>query len=147
MLGRIGVTALVAMRLLALFMDLRQTSALVKQREDQRLTAERERLRLDREVRRRHDPLTELARDLQTAREDERGRLARELHDELGALLTGVKLDLARLRKRMADAPVEVAQRLQKIESGLNNGIALKRRIIEDRSPKSGSSRRAGNSW
>ena len=68
--------------------------------------------------------MTELARDLQTAREDERGRLARELHDELGALLTGVKLDLARLRKRMADAPVEVAQRLQSIESGLNNGIA-----------------------
>ena len=133
--NRIGVTALAAISLLALFMYLRQTGALVRQREHQRLAAETERERLELEVRRRTDQLTELARHLQTAREDERSRLARELHDELGALLTGAKLDLARLRKRMGEAPIEVAQRLQSLESGLNNGIALKRRIIEDLSP------------
>ena len=38
-----------------------------------------------------------------TMREDERGHLARELHDELGALLTAAKLDVARLKSRLAD--------------------------------------------
>ena len=135
MVSRIGVTGLAAMSLLALFMYLRQTSALVRQREGQRVAAESERVRLEQEVRRRTGQLTELARHLQTAREDERSRLARELHDELGALLTGAKLDLARLKTRMREAPVEVTQRLQSLETGLNNGIALKRRIIEDLSP------------
>ena len=135
MVNRIGVTGLAAMSLLALFMYLRQTSALVRQREGQRVAAESERVRLEQEVRRRTGQLTELARHLQTAREDERSRLARELHDELGALLTGAKLDLARLKTRMREAPVEVTQRLQSLETGLNNGIALKRRIIEDLSP------------
>ena len=135
MVNRIGVTGLAAMSLLALFMYLRQTGALVRQRERQRIAAETERARLEQEVRRRTGQLTELARHLQTAREDERSRLARELHDELGALLTGAKLDLARLKTRMREAPVEVTQRLQSLETGLNNGIALKRRIIEDLSP------------
>ena len=135
MLNRIGVTGLAAISLLALFMYLRQTSALVRQRDSQRVAAESERVRLEQEVRRRTGQLTELTRHLQTVREDERGRLARELHDELGALLTGAKLDLARLKTRMREAPVEVTQRLQSLETGLNNGIALKRRIIEDLSP------------
>ena len=135
MVNRNGVIALAAISLLALFMHLRQTRALVRQRGQQRLAAETERERLEHEVKHRTDQLTELARHLQTAREDERSRLARELHDELGALLTGAKLDLARLRKRIGDAPIELAQRLQSLESGLNSGIALKRRIIEDLSP------------
>ena len=135
MANRIRVIALAAMSLLALFTYLRQTSALVRQCEHQRLATETKRERLEHEVRRRTDQLTELARHLQTAHEDERSRLARELHDELGALLTAAKLDLARLRKRMGDAPIKLAQRLQWLESGLNSGIALKRRIIEDLSP------------
>jgi signal transduction histidine kinase len=64
--------------------------------------------------------------------------LARELHDELGALLTAAKLDVARLKSRLGtqSAP-EVAQRLQHLTEALNSGIALKRRIIEDLRPSS----------
>ena len=46
--------------------------------------------------------MTELTHHLQTAREDERSRLARDLHDELGALLTSAKLDAARIKSRLA---------------------------------------------
>ena len=88
-------------------------------------------------MRRRTGQLTDLARHLQTVREDERNYLARELHDELGALLTASKLDVARLKSRLGVLTPEVAERLQHLNEGLNSGIALKRRIIEDLRPSS----------
>ncbi|MBC7995013.1 MAG: CHASE3 domain-containing protein, partial [Rhizobacter sp.] len=87
-LSRVGVTVLSVLSLMALFFYLRQTSALERQREEQRRLVQIERDRLEREVTQRTTQLTELADHLQTAREDERQRLARNLHDELGALLT-----------------------------------------------------------
>jgi signal transduction histidine kinase len=137
MLNRIGVTAMTALSLLALFMYLRQSSALVQQREEQRRVVQAERDQLEIEVARRTDQLTELARHLQTVREDERMRLARELHDELGALLTAAKLDVARLKSRLGALTPEVAERILHLNEALNNGIALKRRIIEDLRPSS----------
>jgi signal transduction histidine kinase len=129
-----------ALSLLALFMYLRQTSALVAQREEQRRVVQGERDQLESEVVLRTNQLTELARHLQTAREDERTHLARELHDELGALLTAAKLDVARLKSRLAVLTAltpEVAERIQHLNDALNSGIALKRRIIEDLRPSS----------
>ncbi len=137
LLNRIGVTAMAAMSLLALFMYLRQTTALVRLREEQRRIVQAERDQLGAEVRRRTGQLTDLARHLQTVREDERSHLARELHDELGALLTSSKLDVARLKSRLGVLTPEIADRLQHLNDGLNSGIALKRRIIEDLRPSS----------
>jgi signal transduction histidine kinase len=136
-LNRIGVSAMTALSLLALFMYLRQTSALVAQREEQRRVVQAERDQLEIEVSERTDQLTELARHLQTAREDERSHLARELHDELGALLTAAKLDVARLKSRLGATTPEIAERVQHLNDALNGGIALKRRIIEDLRPSS----------
>lgn len=99
------------------------------------LAAERD--KLEAEVQRRTQDLTDLAHHLQTVREDERGRLARELHDELGGLLTAAKLDLARVRKRLAGASPEAAERIEHLGQTLDAGIALKRRIIEDLRPSS----------
>ena len=137
LLNRIGVTAMTALSLLALSMYLRQTTALVRQREEQRRLMQVERDQLESEVLLRTEQLTELARHLQTVREDERHRLARELHDELGALLTAAKLDVARLKSRLGVVTPEVSERLQHLSDGLNSGIALKRRIIEDLRPSS----------
>lgn len=137
LLNRIGVTAMTALSLLALYMYLRQTTALVRQREEQRRLVQLERDQFEREVLLRTAQLTELARHLQTVREDERHHLARELHDELGALLTAAKLDVARLKSRLGVVSAEVAERLQHLNDGLNSGIALKRRIIEDLRPSS----------
>ena len=137
MINRIGVSAMAALSLLALFMYLRQTTALVRLREEQRRVAQQERDQFEREVVRRTGQLTELARHLQTVREDERNHLARELHDELGALLTAAKLDVARLKSRLGVLTPEAAERLQHLSEGLNSGIALKRRIIEDLRPSS----------
>lgn len=137
MLNRIGVTAMTALSLLALFMYLRQTTALVRHRDEQRRLVQSERDQLEREVLRRTEQLTDLTRHLQTVREDERHHLARELHDELGALLTAAKLDVARLKSRLGTPTPEVAERLQHLSDGLNSVIVLKRRITEDLHPSS----------
>ena len=137
LLNRIGVAAMSAISLLALAMYLRQTAALEAHRREQQRQIEAERDRLEAEVERRTAQLTELAQHLQTAREDERSRLARELHDELGALLTAAKLDAARIKSRLGSNSPDATERLAHLSGILNDGIALKRRIIEDLRPSS----------
>lgn len=136
-LGRLGVGAMTALSLLALAMYLRQRVAIEGLRADQQVALQRERDQLEVLARERTEQLTELARHLQTAREDERSRLARDLHDELGALLTAAKLDVARLKSRLPEVSPEVATRMTHLNETLNSGIALKRRIIEDLRPSS----------
>lgn len=137
LLNRIGVSAMAALSLLALFMYLRQTAQLERQTTDESRRVATERDRLEAEVTARTVQLKELAQHLQTVREDERNHLARELHDELGALLTAAKLDVARLKSRLGAASREALERLAHLNETLNGGIALKRRIIEDLRPSS----------
>ena len=135
MLNRIGVAVLSAISLLALFMYLRQTFVLERQQQEQQRLVQAEHDRLEIEVIQRTAQLTELTRHLLTAREDERNRLARDLHDELGALLTSAKLDAARIKSRLAGTAPEALERLEHLVGKLNSGIALGRRIIEDLRP------------
>ena len=137
MLSRIGIATVTAIGLLAFYMYLRQTQAVqtVNLREQEVL--ERERDRLEGVVRDRTATLSELANHLQQVREEERGHLARELHDELGALLTAAKLDVARLKSKIDATAPDVSERLKHLTETLNSGIALKRRIIEDLRPSS----------
>ncbi len=137
MLSRIGIATVTAIGLLAFYMYLRQARTLqqISQREQDVLEHERE--RLEGLVRERTASLSELASHLQQVREDERGYLARELHDELGALLTSAKLDVARLKSKIDHQAPDIAERLKHLNETLNSGIALKRRIIEDLRPSS----------
>jgi signal transduction histidine kinase len=137
-LSRIGIAAVTVAALLAFYLYLRQTTALKQADEKQQKVLQAERDLLERLVRERTASLGELATHLQNVREEERGHLARELHDELGALLTAAKLDVARLKSRLGpQAAPEIGQRLQHLTESLNSGIALKRRIIEDLRPSS----------
>ncbi|WP_287066511.1 MULTISPECIES: CHASE3 domain-containing protein [Ramlibacter] len=138
MLSRFGIAAVSLAAVLAFALYLRQTRALRRADEVQQEVLQRERDQLEQLVRERTATLAELATHLQNVREEERGHLARELHDELGALLTAAKLDVARLKSRLGPSPSpEVTQRLQHLTESLNSGIALKRRIIEDLRPSS----------
>jgi signal transduction histidine kinase len=91
--------------------------------------------RAEAEMRWRAEELVGLAHHLQLAREDERRRLARDLHDELGSLLTSAKLDIARIRPRLANESHEVRERLSHLVATLDSVIAVKRRVIEDLHP------------
>ena len=135
LINRAGIAALVLISLLLLALTLRQSRWLDAARDEQRAQLQHERDRLEHEVDRRTRELTELARHLQSVREDERSRLARELHDELGGLLTAAKLDVARVKSRLKAAPPEIIERIGHLASSLDAGIALKRRIIEDLQP------------
>lgn len=135
MLGRIGVALLSGFGLFALYMMLRQASALQTQQKERQRLVQSERDRLEAEVAQRTAQLTELMQHLQTAREDERNRLARDLHDELGALLTSAKLDAARMKSRLVGGAPEPLERLAHLVTTLDSVIALKRRITEDLRP------------
>ncbi|MBC7605162.1 MAG: CHASE3 domain-containing protein [Ramlibacter sp.] len=138
MLSRLGIATVTALGLLAFYLYLRQSTQLRLAGDRQQEALQKERDLLERQVRERTASLAELATHLQNVREEERGHLARELHDELGALLTAAKLDVARLKSRLGvQAGPEVGERLQHLTEALNSGIALKRRIIEDLRPSS----------
>ena len=136
-LSRIGIAIMALAGLLAFYMYLKQTQSLLESGEREKHSLQRERDQLDLQVKERTANLAELATHLQNVREDERGHLARELHDELGALLTAAKLDVARLKSRLPPNLPEVLERLAHLTNTLNSGIALKRRIVEDLRPSS----------
>ena len=135
--SRIGIAAMVLLALAVLLALIAKARGLADERAQRVRELRLERDRLEVEVDRRTTEITEIARHLQNAREDERGRLARELHDELGGLLTAAKLDAARMRNKLAGTPPEVGERLAHLVQTLDAGIALKRRIIEDLHPSS----------
>ena len=136
-LSRIGIATTALVGLLAFYMYLMQTKALLASGLREQESLQRERDLLEKQVRERTASLAKLATHLQNVREDERGHLARELHDELGALLTAAKLDVARLKSRLAGNLPEASERLEHLTRTLNTGIALKRRIVEDLRPSS----------
>ena len=135
--SRIGVTLAALLFLLAFILYLRQTEKLDVVAEAQRRSMALERDGLERQVRERTARLTVLANHLQKVQENEREHLARELHDELGALLTAAKFDVARIRSKLVGENELLAQRLVHLSDTLNSVIALKRRIVEDLRPSS----------
>src|SRR6185503_1752528 len=63
------------------------------------------------ELRQSREELRSLAAHLQTVREEERKRISREIHDELGQTLTGLKMDLSWMDRRLrglADGAAQV---------------------------------------
>ncbi|OYW38216.1 MAG: hypothetical protein B7Z35_07935 [Hydrogenophilales bacterium 12-61-10] len=67
---------------------------------------------------------------------EERAAIARELHDELGALLTAAKLDSDWIERKLPEETrALVAHRLARLRQSLASGIALKRRITNDLRP------------
>jgi len=81
-------------------------------------------------LRSENSSLASLSNFLQMQSEREKAALARELHDSLGGLLTPAKMDLAWLEARLGSDP-QYAPRLKRLSDLIDEGIDLKRRIIE----------------
>jgi signal transduction histidine kinase len=101
----------------------------------------RERQRAEQELRDSRAQLRALAAHLQSVREEERKLIAREIHDQLGQSLTGFKMDLAWIRRRLQPDTGEVERQplLDKIgEMGaLMDGAAdLVRKICTELRPQ-----------
>jgi PAS domain S-box-containing protein len=86
------------------------------------------------EILRSRQELRDLTARLQLVREEERTDIAREVHDELGQALTGLKIDLAWLKPRLADRPA-LAERVQSIIVRIDGAMDAVRRIATDLRP------------
>ena len=93
-----------------------------------------ERVQAEQALRRSKDELHELASAAHRAREQEKSRIARELHDELGQSLTALQMDVAWCRERIP-AQDGMAMRLARMESLLETTVAATRRISSDLRP------------
>jgi PAS domain S-box-containing protein len=87
------------------------------------------------ELRRRQDELRTLSAQLLEAREEEKTRIARELHDELGQLLTALKMDLGWMQENLpGDAP-DLSAKAAKMGETLDQTVTSVRRIAADLRP------------
>lgn len=82
-----------------------------------------------------HDQLRNLSARLESVREEERILIAREIHDELGQSLTGVKLELSLLRDQLPDVTPTVHTRLESISELIDATIQSVRRIATELRP------------
>ncbi len=80
------------------------------------------------------DELRRLSAHAHSVREDERTRIAREIHDEFGSLLVGLRLDTAWLRSRLADRP-ELAGKCHGMSRTIEAAVENVGRIITDLRP------------
>jgi signal transduction histidine kinase len=78
--------------------------------------------------------LEKLSGHIQHAREDERTKIAREIHDELGGILTTLKMDLGWLGKRIAHDPA-LLERTQAMTQLIMEALHTARRIAADLRP------------
>jgi len=79
--------------------------------------------------------LQQLSASLQNVREEERVRIARELHDELGQLLTGIRMEVSWVGSRLAPDQAKLAGKVQDIKRQIDQTIASIRRISSDLRP------------
>lgn len=82
-----------------------------------------------------YEDIRQLASNLQSIREDERTNIAREIHDELGQQLTGLKMDMHWLTRKINPADTEVSKKMQDSIALINSTITTVRKIATDLRP------------
>ena len=111
-----------ANRLLALDIEARKQAERALRESEQELRTSRERMR-------------SFSWYLQTAREEEKTRIARDLHDELGATLTALRMDSSWLSRRMADSDEAAAKKSRSVVQLADSAIQFIRRTITELRP------------
>jgi signal transduction histidine kinase len=95
----------------------------------------RERQRAEDKLRRSLDQLRALTTYLQYVREEERTRIAREVHDELGQALTGLKLDMSWIASKLGKNAKPVQQKVKTMVDHIDATIQTVRRIATELRP------------
>lgn len=85
------------------------------------------------EARQLNDRLRHLSAHMEKIREEERLFVAREMHDELGQLLTGFKMDIFFLKKRLAGSREEVVmEKINSLETAAGEAIQFVRKLASE---------------
>jgi len=94
-----------------------------------------ERQRAERELLETNHQLQELSASLQNVREEERARIARELHDELGQFLTGIRMEVSWIGGRLRPEQQVLIDKVGSIKGQIDQTIASVRRISSELRP------------
>jgi PAS domain S-box-containing protein len=86
-------------------------------------------------LRESRDRLRELSAALQTIREEEKTRIARELHDELGQALTALKMDAVAIENELDHAQDALKRRAADMKQLIDTTVGAVRRISADLRP------------
>lgn len=105
------------------------------QREAHRAELQAQAERLEQQVHARTAELSSLSAHLQSSSEREKSRLARDLHDELGGILTAAKIDAAWLEGHSKTTDSDALARIRRLSKTLDEAVDLKRRVIENLRP------------
>src|SRR4029079_15127513 len=95
----------------------------------------RERRRAEQQLRESHEQLRALSVYLQHVREEERTRIAREFHDELGQALTSCKMDLSWLAGRLPKNQRPLIDKARALTAHMDSTIRTVRRIATELRP------------
>jgi signal transduction histidine kinase len=90
---------------------------------------------LETQVAQRTEQLSVLSRHLISISEEEKVRLSRELHDEIGAHLTSISMDIAAVTMKLQQSEPELAAQLKHARGTLVEVVEMKRRIVENLRP------------
>ena len=94
-----------------------------------------DRVRAEEALRRSKEELRELASAANSVREQEKSRIARELHDELAQALTALKMDATWVAERLPRSEKALAEKLAAMQAMLDSTVAATRRISADLRP------------
>jgi len=81
------------------------------------------------------DELLTSRQQIVTAREEERSRLRRDLHDELGPTLAGLVMQLAGLEQLIRTDPIMAVQRVPRLEAAAREALDDVRRVARELRP------------
>jgi signal transduction histidine kinase len=91
--------------------------------------------RTEMELKRSQELFRSLSAHLQEVREDERTRIARRIHDDLGQALTALKIDLSWLNKKLTGDQDPVREKLQSMITLINETVETVHNVSEDLRP------------
>ncbi len=91
--------------------------------------------RTEAEFRRSSEQLRELSARLQSIREEERTRISRAIHDELGQTLTGLKMDVAWLQGHLDPQQPALLVKMQAMSKLIDTTVQMVRRISTELRP------------
>jgi PAS domain S-box-containing protein len=94
-----------------------------------------ERKQAERDLKETGERLRELAAHLQGIREEERSRIAREIHDELGQVLTALSLDVRWLQKRLPEKRADLQEKIRTMGQFITATVGSVSRICSELRP------------
>jgi two-component system sensor histidine kinase UhpB len=87
------------------------------------------------ELRESRAQLAELSSHLEAAKEEERERIARDIHDELGGTLVAIKIETSLLASKLPGDPLQLRKRVRAIEGLIDEAISTAGRVARELRP------------